>query len=211
MKNFIKQIFVVLAKILYQIYSYDISIYLFKKKNIFYSFWVKNAFRKCGENFTVISPIYLKGGKYISVGNNFNAMNMIRLECWDEYLGDYFSPSLVIGDNVSMNNNIHIGCIDKIYIGNNVLFASNIFITDHFHGYTDERDVNVAPFLRKLFSKGEVKIMDDVWIGENVTILPNVTIGKCCTIGANSVVTKSFPDYSVVAGVPAKLIRTINK
>jgi len=210
MKKILKVVVSFVISWFFKIYDYNTHIYITKIKNVLYSSWIKNVFKKCGNNFYVASPISIKGGDYIEIGNNFTGINNLRFECWNEYLGMKFSPSLVIGNNVSMNNNIHIGCINKILIGDNVLFASNIFVTDHFHGYVDERDLNISPHFRELYSKGQVVIMDDVWIGENVTIMPNVTIGKSCVIGANSVVTNSFPDNSIIAGVPAKIIRKLN-
>lgn len=145
----------------------------------------------------------------MTIGENFLSFSRLRLECWDQYLDYSYSPVLKIGDNVAMNYNCHIGCINHIEIGNNVLFASNVYITDHFHGFIDERDKSCIPAERELYSKGAVIIRDNVWIGENVTILPGVEVGKNCIIGANSVVTKSFPDNSVLAGIPARMIKTI--
>ena len=210
MKSILKNTVANLILLIYKIYNYNTHQYFVKVKNVVYSLWIKNVFKKCGVNFFISTPASIKGGQYIEIGDNFTGINLIRFECWDEFVGEKFSPLLVIGDNVSMNNNIHIGCIHKVTIGNNVLFASNIFVTDHFHGYADNRDISVPPHLRNLYSKGEVVIKDDVWIGENVTIMPNVIIGRSCIIGANSVVTKSFPDNSVIGGVPAKLIRQLN-
>ena len=198
--------FVVFAKF----YNYKSSKYLKKIKNTCYSFWICNFFKKCGSAFHVESPSYLIGEKYISIGNSFGSLERLRLECWDSYGEEKFTPKLIIGNNVNMNYNVHIGCINEIRVGNGVLFASNIFITDHHHGYNDERDINLAPSLRALVSKGPVVIEDNVWIGENVSILPNLTIGEGTIIGANSVVTKSFPKYSVIGGVPAKIIKILN-
>lgn len=71
--------------------------------------------------------------------------------------------------------------------------------------------MNCPPELRKLSSKGPVIIKDNVWIGDGVTILPGVTIGVNAIVGANSVVNKDIPDNAIAAGVPAKVIRYLNK
>lgn len=207
MKKAIKKILLLSIRLLSSIYSYE----LYRKFVFVYSFiysnWVKNSIKSCGKNFLLESPFFLTGGKYMSIGDNFSCLDRARIECLDTYFNERFSPELSIGHNVIINKNFHLGCINKIVIGNNVLFASNIYITDHHHGYSDERDATIPPAKRKLISKGGVFIEDDVWVGENVVIMPNVTIGKGCVIGANSVVTKSFPEYCVIAGAPARLLR----
>lgn len=178
-------------------------------KAIFYSKWISTSFKSCGINFLVREVTNLKGLKYFQIGNDFNALDGLRIECWDHYLGRDFLPVLIIGDNVTLNYNVHIGCINRISIGDNVLIGSNVFITDHSHGNVSAEESNISPKFRNLYSKGSVSIEDDVWIGENVSILPNVVIGKGSIVGANSVVTKSFSPYSVIGGVPAKLIKIL--
>lgn len=117
------------------------------------------------------------------------------------------------GDNVQINDFVHIAAAKNVEIGNNVLIASKIFISDICHGeYADIEnmsDPNEHPNDRKLSAK-PVIIHDDVWIGEMVSILPGVEIGKGSIIGANSVVTKSIPEYSIAAGNPAKVIKQYN-
>jgi acetyltransferase-like isoleucine patch superfamily enzyme len=108
-----------------------------------------------------------------------------------------------------MNTDIHIGCINKIVIGNNVLFSSRIFISDHSHGIIAKEALALPPSRRPLISKGPVIINDNVWIGEGVAILAGVIIGENCIIGANSVVTKSFPANSIVGGNPAKILKSL--
>ena len=156
-------------------------------------------------------PTYLKGGKYISIGKNFNSSYRLRIEAWDKYNDMNFEPSITIGDNVSFSDNCHLGAINSIIIGNNVLVGSNIYITDHFHGESTNSELYLAPVLRNLVSKGPVIIGDDVWIGDGVIIMPNVKLGKSCIVGANSVVTKSFPDNCILGGSPAKIIKNLNK
>ncbi|WP_317173209.1 acyltransferase [Flavobacterium bizetiae] len=155
-------------------------------------------------------PIYLSGGKYISIGHNFKCDQRLRIDAIDEFLGDNFSPKIIIGDNVAIQKDCHIGAINKIVLGNNVLLASKVYISDHSHGEINREALVLPPALRKLYSKGPVIIEDNVWIGEGAVVLPNVTIGENSIIGANAVVTKSIPKNSVVGGNPARIIRELN-
>jgi acetyltransferase-like isoleucine patch superfamily enzyme len=208
-KNNIKKLVRIVFYCIYRLYNYNSMMYFKNIKDIIYSYWIRNSFKSCGTEFHVYSPASIKGNQYISIGKKFNTLDGLRLECWDSFGNDVFKPKLIIGNNVIMNRNVHIGCIEKVVIGDNVLFASNIFISDHQHGYIDKRDLGIIPGSRSLITRGPVIIENNVWIGENVAIMPNVTIGKGCIIGANSVVTKSFPKNSVLAGVPAKLIKSL--
>lgn len=189
------------------IFPYSLLAAIIKVNTFFYSGYIKNQFKNVGTNFTVEPKLTFKGGKYITIGNNFKAATGFWIDAYDGYEGSTYSPEIIIGDNVSFNTHCHIGCVNKVVLGNNILGASKIFITDHFHG-SDEL-TNLPPVKRSLISKGPVIIENNVWIGEGVVIMPNVKIGSNSIIGANSVVTKSFPKNSIIAGVPAKLIKTI--
>lgn len=190
---------------------YKLVAFIRRHLNEFISGWVKRSFKSCGSNFRAANPMYLLGARYITIGANFSCFANLRLEAFDYHNGHNYTPHIKIGDNVSMNYDCHIGCVNKIFIGNGVLLASKVFITDHFHGEIDLKNLEIPPSERKVHSKGPVIIEDNVWIGEGVAIMPNITIGKNSIIGANSVVTKSFPENSVIAGVPAKLIKLIDK
>lgn len=210
MKRLLKNLINVILSTLHKLFSYNILLKIRHIKNVLYSNWVKNSLKSCGNDFFLEAPVYLKGGKYISIGNNFYAENRLRIEAWDEFQGIKYNPEIYIGNNVIFNPDCHIGCINKINIGNNVLFASKVFIEDHSHGEINKFNLEIPPAHRRLFSKGPVVIENDVWIGEGVAILPNVTIGSNSIIGANSVVTKSFPAYSIIAGNPARLVKSFS-
>ncbi len=154
-----------------------------------------------GKDFTVLNP------QYIHIGDNFHASFRFRIEAWDTYYDQKFTPKIKIGKNVIFNTDIHIGCINYIEIGDNVLGASRIYITDHHHGTITKESLNIIASCRPLVSKGPVIIGNNVWIGEGVVIMPNVTIGKNAVIGANAVVTKNVPENSVVGGIPAKILK----
>jgi acetyltransferase-like isoleucine patch superfamily enzyme len=168
---------------------------------------MRKGFGRVGKDFYLEYPAQIAGAEHIFIGSNFSAFSRLRLEAYSKHNGHQFKPQIIIGDNFSANFDCHIGCANEIIIGNNVLLASKIFITDHFHGTSDLAALKNAPNDRKLFSKGPVVIEDNVWIGEGVAIMPNVRIGKNSIIGANAVVTKSFPENSLIVGNPAKNIR----
>ena len=180
-----------------------------KIQNLIYSLILKNGFISVGKNFFIEYPARLKGGEYITIGDDFYCFGRIRLEAYDKHNDYKYTPKITIGNNVSINFDCHIACVNKVIIGNGVLIASKVFITDHFHGDITKKALEQAPSQRKVMSKGEVNIEDNVWIGEGVCIMPDVRIGENCIIGANSVVTKSFPANSVIGGNPAKIIKTI--
>ena len=120
------------------------------------------------------------------------------------------NPRLIIGDNVSIMDNCQISCINSIIIGNGCLFGDNVFITDNFHGEGRYDELIKEPLKRDLVSKGGVKIDRNVWIGRNACVMPGVNLGEGCIVAANSVVTHSFQPYSIVGGVPARLIKQVN-
>jgi acetyltransferase-like isoleucine patch superfamily enzyme len=147
-----------------------------------------------------------RGIKSIEFGINFTCGRGVRIET-NPHCN---KKTLFIGDNVEFNDRVHITAFSSVIIGNNVLLASNIYISDTIHGsYVGDKfdsPPTLPPNSRKLSYKS-VRISDNVWIGEGVCILPGVTIGKGVIIGANSVVTKNIPDYTIAVGSPARVIK----
>ena len=118
-----------------------------------------------------------------------------------------FDPVIRIGNRVSATSNLQIAAMKEIIIEDDVMFASNINITDGLHGY----DNPYEPYKYQKISKiAPIHIKKGCWIGQNVVILPGVTIGEYSIIGANSVVTKSIPPRSIAVGAPAKIIKQWN-
>lgn len=150
-------------------------------------------------------PFYIRGGENVYFGEGFTSGVGLRLDAFEQY--GKKKPKLTFGKNCQVNDYVHIGCVESIEIGDDVLIASKVFITDHNHGDLEEHsDFLLSPIERKLISNN-VRIGNKSWIGESVMILPGVSIGKGCIIGAGSIVTKNIPDFSVAVGNPAKVIK----
>ena len=149
------------------------------------------------------------GMKNITIGDNFIINDRSRVTAVDSNGSERFNPKIRIGNNVTINYDCHIAAINLVEIGNNVLFASRIYISDHNHGTTSFADMKLPPVLRPVVSKGPVIIGDNVWIGEGAVILANVTVGNNSIIAANAVVTRNVPAFSVAAGVPAQIIKKV--
>jgi lipopolysaccharide O-acetyltransferase len=155
-------------------------------------------------------PVYIRGKRGIVGAKSLTTGVNLRI---DIISTNYTSPYLYIGDNVQINDYVHIGVADSVSIGDNTLIASKVFISDHNHGsYSEENQSspNSTPICRALKSK-KVSIGKNVWIGEFVCILPGVTIGDGSIIGAMSVVTKDIQANSIAVGSPAKVIKIFDE
>lgn len=157
----------------------------------------------------VRGPVYVRGKRGMRWGKGFTTGVGTRLDVFAEDI----SPRLTFGDYVQINDYVHIGVVERVEIGNHVLIASNVFISDHNHGdyqSGDPHSVPSVPPARRPVSGKPVRIGDRVWIGEQVCILPGVTIGEGAIVGAGSVVTRDVPANSIVAGNPARVVRVFD-
>ncbi len=160
-----------------------------------------------GKNVKFAKPLFVKGPENISIGNNVTIRSGIRLETIEKCRGRRLSPDLVIGNNVNIEQNCHIICANKLVIGNGTLISSNVFITDCNHIYKDIK--------KRVLEQGlDVKITcigDNSFIGTGAKIMAGVNLGKHCIVSAGCIVNSDVPDYSVVAGIPGKVIKYYNK
>lgn len=152
-------------------------------------------------------PFEIRGSKYIFWGKGFTTGRYCRLET---HGFDIISQSkLKIGRNCQLNDSVHIVAINSVEIGDNVLVASRVFITDLNHGvYSGEKQSYPSAIVsdRELVGR-DVKIGNNVWIGEGCAILPGVTLGDNVIVGSNSTVTSSFPNDVIIAGSPARVVK----
>lgn len=150
-------------------------------------------------------PTRIRGFSYMTIGKGFTTGQYCRIEAG---VPDVLASStLTIGEDVQINDSCHIAAVEKIIIGDNVLIASKVFISDHDHGEISLDSLLKAPSKRPLVSS-PVIIDNDVWIGEGAMILKGVSIGQGAVIAAGAVVTKNVPSYSIAAGIPAKIIKS---
>lgn len=162
-------------------------------------------FKKCGEKTWMMRPLRVLGAKNVFVGKNVTILPNLRLEIIGAD-GVKAEPVIKIGNGVNIEQNVHLTAAEHVYIGDNVSICGDAVITDIVHPY---EDIRIAPEKQSIKIKA-VNIGDNSFIGMHAMIMPGVTVGKHCVVGANSVVTHDVADYTVVAGTPAQVIKKFN-
>lgn len=160
--------------------------------------------------FKDLSSMTLEGRKHLYVEDECVFGKGLVLTAWGSHGQQRFTPKISIGKGCNFGEYNHISAIREIRIGNHVLTGRWVTITDNSHGKTDFSELETAPMERPLFSKGPVIIEDNVWLGDKATILPGVHIGRGSVVGANCVVAKDVPPFSVVVGNPGRIIKILN-
>ena len=185
--------------------GYKLEEYFFKKpvglksrlKIIFYRFLgmkIGKSNRFESGNVRMLNKIY------IGVNNCFSRGFFL----WPEEKYSEGKYKIQIGDNNYFNKNLMIDACNKIVIGNGNMFGPDVYITDSNHTYNFGESSFSLPM-----DIGFVSIGSNCWIGAKVIILKDVQLGDNCIVAAGSVVTKSFPAGSLIAGVPASLKKNI--
>lgn len=157
-----------------------------------------------GKNLILGKKIRINTTRYLEIGNNVTICNNARLLFVDAYKGGKYDPKVSIGDNVFITYNFTLMAAAPIKIHDHVLIASDVMISSENHGMNPEVSKSYAD--TPLDGK-TVEIGEGCWLGEKSMIMPGVVLGKRCIVAAGAVVTKSFPDYCLLAGVPARCIK----
>lgn len=156
-----------------------------------------------GVSSVIHKPMRILGKKCIFVGERVFIMDALRMEAVQKWKEVEYSPSIIIEDEVSIGQNCHITCANRIHIGRGSSILPNVLITDIEHEYVPNEALKNTGL-----KVGSVVIGNYVTIGMGARVLGhrNIVIGDNCVIGANAVVTKDIPPNSIVAGIPAKII-----
>ena len=170
--------------------------------------------------YIVSVPARLKGmkfGKNSFIGFGYDINPLLRgvilgdnvqigRNAWLDISSYTRGAEIIIGDGTNIGRNATISASKKISIGKKCLFSYGVSLIDHDHKLSDP---DISPMDSGITEGREIIVEDACFIGAHSFILKGVHLGRHCVVGANSVVTKSFPDFSVVVGNPAQLVKTI--
>ncbi|NKI67888.1 acyltransferase [Collimonas pratensis] len=163
--------------------------------------------KEIGVGSVVKFPRKIQGARAINIGDDVIIQSGSWLATFSKYEDQNFAPNIKIGSNIRIGRQFMLTAIDSIEIGDGCLFSEQVFISDHYHMATPQA---TPPHKQPLASKGPVKIGKNCFLGIRACVFSGVTLGDYCVVGANSVVTKSFPAYSIIAGAPARLVGNNN-
>ena len=165
----------------------------------------RGVFKSFGSNSVIYPPMLIAHPRFIHIGDRVTIRDGVRLQAVVSKPGR--EPVLRIGNNVLIEQRVHIVCHSRVTIGSNVSIAAHCAIVDVTHPMMNRNpSINAGSHILDVDSP--VEIGDGVFIGFGAVVLPGVSIGECSVIGANSVVTRDIPAYCTAAGAPAVVLRT---
>lgn len=154
-------------------------------------------------NYRVDPSCDIRGIDRMVFGENV----VIQKDCWLNiaFNNPHLGPMIIIDEGSNIGRRCTISAANRIHIGKYVLFAPNVFVADTHHEY----QTSGIPIMHQGITthSDQIYIGDESWIGINSVIMGNVTIGRHCVVGANSVVIEDIPDYCVAVGNPAKVVK----
>lgn len=162
----------------------------------------KMMFKSIGTKSIIKSPMFLTP-EYISIGNGCYIWNDARIEAVTTYANERFNPHIVLEDGVTIQQRCHITAADTLIIGKDTLISFDVSIQDTDHEYEDlSIPVGNQPLIVK-----KTQIGENCFIGSGAKIQAGTILGRHCVVGTNAVVRGTFPDYSVIVGVPARIVK----
>lgn len=179
------------------------AVLLFQRvRDALFSLLVRSGFASFGAGARILLPFRVVGADRIAIGRKV----LIGPGSWLMVIGDD-NPGIVmeIHDRVRINQT-SITAVRSVVIEEAVGIARGCYISDHSHGF-DDADVPIRD--QAVGTVAPVRICRGAWLGQNVVVMPGVTIGAGAVIGANSVVTRDVPARTVAVGSPARVIRTL--
>ena len=159
-----------------------------------------------GRHSVVMLPRRIQGAARLRLGTDVIVQPHAWLAAIERWGDKDYAPRIRIGDHVRIGRQAMVTAIEEVEIGDGCLLSEQVFISDHVH---ETVPGPVPPARQPLGARGPVRIGRHCFIGIRACIMGGVTLGDHCVVGANSVVTQSFPPGSVVAGVPARLLKTL--
>lgn len=163
----------------------------------------RHLFGEIGQRSVVYTPLRLINPHNVFIGENVHLYKQARIETIEKWGNATFSPKLVIGNRVSVEQRLHLPCAGNLVIGDDTVISADVMITDINHSY-EEININV---MSQPLEVSETVIGKYCFIGMGARIMAGTKLGNNCIVGSNSVVIGKFPDYTVLAGSPARIIK----
>ena len=163
----------------------------------------KMVFKSMGSRSVIKNPMFITP-EYIFIGKDVHISHDARIEGignWGK--NQIYNPKIIFEDGVSFEQRCHITSADRLIIGKNTIALFDVMITNIDHEYEDlSIPVRKQPLIIK-----KTQIGENCFIGSGAKIQAGTILGRHCVVGTNAVVRGNFPDYSVIVGVPAKIVK----
>lgn len=160
-----------------------------------------------GRNSWVSLPRWIHNPERVKIGDDCFIGRFSILHPLAQYNNQSCDGGIILGNNVYIGGFSQIHSMCSLEIGDGCVLSEHVYVSDIAHGL---HPMKGPIMMQPLESKGPVRIGRHVFIGFGASVLPGVTLGDHCIVGTHSVVTRSFPAYSMVAGMPARLVKVFD-